>query len=79
MQLNALVAQALQSSPTLKLARARLARAQAVTEVADAASVPQLNGQLDVTRQRYTANGAVPPPLAGSIRSNAAARRELGA
>ena len=76
-QLDALVAQALQSSPTLKLAQTRLARAQAVTEVADAASVPQLNGQLDVTRQRYTANGAVPPPLAGSIRSNAAL--QLGA
>ena len=78
-QLNALVAQALQSSLTLKLAQARLARAQAVTEVADAASLPELNGQLGVTRQRYTGNGAVPPPLASSIRSNAAARRELGA
>ncbi len=70
-QLNALVDQALQSSPTLRLAQARLARAQAVTEVADAATLPQVSGQLDVTRQRYTANGAVPPPLAGSIRSNA--------
>ena len=70
-QLDGLVEQALQTSPTLKLAQARLARAQAVTEVADAAFLPQLNGQLDVTRQRYTSNGAVPPPLAGSIRSNA--------
>ena len=66
--LNSLVAQALESSPNLKLAQARLARAQAVTEVANAATLPQVNGQLDLTRQRYTANGAVPPPLAGSIR-----------
>ncbi|NML85861.1 MAG: efflux transporter outer membrane subunit [Polaromonas sp.] len=65
--LNRLVAQALQDSPNLKLAQARLARAQAVTEVASAATLPQLNGQIDLTRQRYTANGAVPPPLAGSI------------
>lgn len=65
--LNSLVAQALESSPNLKLAQARLARAQAVTEVANAATLPQVNGQLDLTRQRYTANGAVPPPLAGSI------------
>jgi NodT family efflux transporter outer membrane factor (OMF) lipoprotein len=72
--LNALVAQALQSSPNLKLAQARLARAQAVTEVADAATRPQLNGQLDLTRQRYTANGAVPPPLAGSIRESGTAQ-----
>lgn len=65
--LNGLVAQALETSPNLKMAQARLARAQAVTEGANAATLPQLNGQLDLLRQRYTANGAVPPPLAGSI------------
>ena len=65
--LNGLVAQALESSPNLKLAQARLARAQAVTDVAHAATLPQVGGQLDLTRQRYTATGAVPPPLAGAI------------
>jgi len=69
-ELNRLVALALQGNPTLKLAQARLARAQAVTEVANAASLPQVNGSFDATRQRYTANGAVPPPLAGSIRES---------
>ena len=69
-QLNTLVAQALQSNPNLRVAQARLARAQAVTEVADAARLPQLNGGLDLTRQKYTANGAVPAPLAGSIRES---------
>ena len=72
--LNGLVAKALETSPNLKLAQARLARAQAVTEVANAATSPQLNGQLDLTRQRYTANGAVPPPLAGSIRESGTAQ-----
>lgn len=72
--LNGLVATALEVSPNLKLAQARLARAQAVTEVADAAALPQVSGQLDLTRQRYTANGAVPPPLAGSIRESATAQ-----
>lgn len=67
-QLDGLVAQALATSPNLKLAQARLSRAQAVTEVADAALLPQVNGALDVTHQRYTKNGAVPAPLAGSIR-----------
>ena len=66
-QLNQLVADALASSPNLKLAQARLARAQAVSEVTGAIGQPQLNAQLDATRQRYTANGAVPPPLAGSV------------
>ena len=72
--LNRLVAQSLQDSPSLKLAQARLARAQAATEVASAARQPQLNGQLDLTRQRYSANGAVPPPLAGSISESGTAQ-----
>jgi NodT family efflux transporter outer membrane factor (OMF) lipoprotein len=69
-QLNTLVAQAVQHNPSLKVAQARLARAQAVTEVADAAKLPQVNAGLDLTRQKYTANGAVPAPLAGSIRES---------
>jgi NodT family efflux transporter outer membrane factor (OMF) lipoprotein len=73
-QLNSLVAQALQSNPSLKIAQARLARAQAVTEVADAATLPQLGAQFDATRQRYTANGLVPPPLAGTIRETGTAQ-----
>ncbi len=73
-QLNRLVAQALASNPSLKVAQARLARAQAASDVADAASLPQINGALDMTRQRYTANGAVPAPLAGSIRESGTAQ-----
>lgn len=73
-QLNRLVAQALETSPSLKLAQARLARAQAVTEVADAATLPQLSGQLDATRQLYTKNGLVPAPLAGTIRETGTAQ-----
>ena len=72
--LNGLVAKALETSPNLKLALTRLARAQAAGEVANAATLPQLNGQLDLTRQRYTTNGAVPPPLAGSIRESGTAQ-----
>ena len=77
-QLDRLIAQALQGNPNLKLALARLARAQAVTEVADAAKLPQVNGSLDLTRQQYTANGAVPPPLAGSIRNSGTLQLSAG-
>ena len=73
-QLDSLVAQALSSNPNLKLAQARLTRAQAVTEVANAAAVPQISGQLDAMRQRYTANGLVPPPLAGTVRETGTAQ-----
>ena len=73
-QLNGLIAQAIASNPSLKLAQARLARAQAVTEVADAATRPQLNASVDLTRQLYSANGLYPPPLAGSIQNAGAAQ-----
>jgi NodT family efflux transporter outer membrane factor (OMF) lipoprotein len=69
-QLNALIAQALQGNPNLKLAQARLVRAQAMAEIAGAARMPQINGSLDATRQRYSANGLYPPPLAGSINNS---------
>jgi NodT family efflux transporter outer membrane factor (OMF) lipoprotein len=69
-QLNQLVDIALQGNPNLKIAQARLARAQAVTEVAEAARLPQVNGSFDATRQRYSENGLYPPPLAGAIRNS---------
>ena len=73
-KLNALETKALETSPNLKLAQARLARAQAATEVANAATLPQINGEVDLTRQRYTANGLYPPPLAGGIYSSGTAQ-----
>ena len=69
-QLNGLVERALQGNPTLKIAQARLARAQALSEVANAARLPQVSGSFEATRQRYSANGLYPPPLAGSRRDS---------
>jgi NodT family efflux transporter outer membrane factor (OMF) lipoprotein len=69
-QLDTLIDQALAGSPTLKVAQARLSRARAVLEVANAATLPQVEGSLDVRRQRYTETGAVPAPLAGSVRDS---------
>jgi NodT family efflux transporter outer membrane factor (OMF) lipoprotein len=69
-RLDALVDQALAGNPGLRSAQARLARARAIGEVADAALLPQLSASLDLTRQRYTENGAVPAPLAGSVRES---------
>jgi NodT family efflux transporter outer membrane factor (OMF) lipoprotein len=72
--LNQLQAQALQASPSLKLAQARIETAQAAAGLARAADGPQLSAQLSATRQRYTANGAIPPPLAGAIESSGTAQ-----
>jgi NodT family efflux transporter outer membrane factor (OMF) lipoprotein len=64
--LNHLQVQALHTNPSLKLAQARLAAAQANAQVTQSASGPQLAAQLALTHQLYTANGMIPPPLAGA-------------
>ncbi|MDT8992320.1 efflux transporter outer membrane subunit [Curvibacter sp. APW13] len=66
-QLDALVEAALANNPNLRLAQARVSKAQSFSDVADAALLPQVNAGLDATRQKYTAVGAVPAPLAGNI------------
>lgn len=65
-QLDRLIARALQGNPSLKIAQARLARAQAASEAARANTMPQIGGSADVTRQRFTEHGLYPPPIAGS-------------
>ena len=64
-QLSSLIDRALAGSPNLKAAQARLVRAQANADLAGTTDGLQVNGSLDVTRQRFTANGLYPPPLAG--------------
>ena len=68
-QLDALIDQALQGNPNLQVARARLERAQAAVGVAEAADKPQLDGQLDLTRQKFSANSIYPAPLGGSVQN----------
>ena len=70
-QLNALVERALRGSPGLDAARARQARALALVESSRSAIGPHGSLGLDVTRQRYSANGLVPAPIAGSTRNSA--------
>ena len=72
--LNQLETQALQSSPSLKLAQTRIAAAQAATQITHASDGPQLVAQLDAMHQLYTANGMIPPPLAGSVKDTGTAQ-----
>ena len=67
--LNDLIARALADNPGLKVAQARLARADAAAAGAQANAGPQVNGALDVTRQRFSATSIYPPPLGGSVRT----------
>ncbi|HEY8049567.1 MAG TPA: TolC family protein, partial [Ramlibacter sp.] len=65
--LDRLVAQALAGNPSLKIAQARLAKAQAAAEGARAGLLPQLGLQADSQRQKFSANNIYPPPIGGSV------------
>lgn len=67
-QLDRLVDQAVAGNPNLQSAQARLARARAATALAEAADRPQLNGSLDLTRQKFSSTYIYPAPLGGSVR-----------
>ncbi len=71
--LNALVQQALAGNLNIQLAQARLAKARAAADVADAARYPQVGLAVDATRQRFSENGLYPPPLAGSTQTSSQA------
>lgn len=65
-QLKALLAEALQGSPSLDKARARVAAAAAVSESANASTLPQVGFGYSWNRQRFSANAMTPPPYGGS-------------
>ncbi|XYJ09562.1 efflux transporter outer membrane subunit [Telluria sp. B2] len=65
-QLDGLVEQALNASPTLAAARARFAVAQAALQGEQAAGRPQAGLGAGLNRQRYSANGLLPEPIGGS-------------
>ncbi|HEY4956192.1 MAG TPA: hypothetical protein VII31_00135 [Caldimonas sp.] len=61
-----LIARATAGNPSLRVAAARSARAQANVASAHANEGPQLGLGVDALRQRITETGIYPPPLAGS-------------
>ena len=65
-QLDSLITEALAGSPTLVAARARIAKADAAAGIARAATLPQVNGNLGGTYQRFSENYIYPPPYAGN-------------
>ncbi len=69
-QLNTLIDTALRDSPSLAAARARVDRARAVAGGVQAATGPQAALAADLTLQRYSEHGLVPPAVAGSTRTS---------
>jgi NodT family efflux transporter outer membrane factor (OMF) lipoprotein len=76
-QLDTLIEQALQGSPSLAVSRARLEQAVALSQVREAANGPQATLGVDATRQRYTANGLVPAPVAGNTYNSGTVQASL--
>ena len=65
-ELDRLMNQALAGSPTLALAEARLARANAVAGYARAQAAPGFSAAASSERGKFTENYIYPPPLGGS-------------
>jgi NodT family efflux transporter outer membrane factor (OMF) lipoprotein len=65
-QLDQLMNEALDGSPTLKVAAARARKALAFADVTLAALSPRIDGSASSTRERFSERGLVPPPLGGT-------------
>lgn len=65
-KLDALMRQALEGSPSLRAAEARVRAAAALADAARSSLYPTLDLNASATRQRFSANDIYPPPLGGS-------------
>jgi len=68
-RLDELVDRGLASNPNLATVRLRIERANAFADAAEAARLPRVDAGLDITRERYSAQGAYPPVLSGSTKN----------
>ncbi|PXW27158.1 efflux transporter outer membrane subunit [Paraburkholderia caballeronis] len=65
-QLPKLIDEALEGSPTIAQAQARLAKASAYIETSRSALFPKVGAQYSWSRELYSGNGLFPPPYGGS-------------
>ncbi|CAL8479437.1 efflux transporter outer membrane subunit [Caballeronia sp. S22] len=68
-QLPALIDEALKGNPSIEQARARIEKATSYVGTSKSALYPNVTGSYSWTRQRYSENGIVPPPYAGTWQS----------
>lgn len=64
-QLDALIQEALAHSPNIKIAEARIRKAESLAKLAHADLSPDINGTGDISRQRLSENYIYPPPFGG--------------
>jgi NodT family efflux transporter outer membrane factor (OMF) lipoprotein len=77
-QLDRLMEEALAGSPALRVAQARVRRAAAFAQTAEAALYPRVDASAEVTRQRFPEHALVPPPYAGTWQTQARLEATLG-
>ncbi len=77
-QLDTLIGRAIAQSPSLKLAQARMARAQAAAGIAYSYTTVQLSGAVNSQYQHFTKTSIYPPPLGGAVDSLNNANLEFG-
>lgn len=65
--LTQLINQALSDNPSLKLAQARISKANAAAGLAQSNLGLQVSGDLSSERQRFSEHGIYPPPLGGNV------------
>jgi NodT family efflux transporter outer membrane factor (OMF) lipoprotein len=75
-RLDGMIQQALADNPNMQAAMARLRAATAEERFARGADMPQVQAASELGRQRYTANGIVPKPLAGETYNSGTLRLE---
>jgi NodT family efflux transporter outer membrane factor (OMF) lipoprotein len=68
-QLDALIDEALASSPTLNIAAARTRKALAEADAAHSTLAPRIDANASSTRERFSEHGSAPPPIAGSTQT----------
>jgi len=64
-QLDSLIAKAVEGSPTLNAAKARVALTQAIADSMHAETLPNISGNISVIRERFTELQFIPPPWGG--------------
>jgi len=67
--LSELITQALNDNPSLQAAAARLRRASAIAGQTESNLWPQLGASSSSTRERFSENGLIPPPYAGTTQN----------
>lgn len=77
-QLDALVAAALRDGPSLGVAQARVASANAAVAAERAAGGAQVGVETGFNRQRYSSNGFFPPPIGGAFYNDASVQLRAG-